>query len=113
MVSPEFSQEATVNYGAKLAAAGQPVPSLLLQGPVAPVRGVPEEALTTLFLRGVGIYPAHFSGARFFFAAGGRVLGAGGPVKATAEYRVPEACGATQCGMVPPSIGPCHLCFSA
>ena len=113
MVSLEFSQKAAVNYGTELAAAGQPVPSLLLQGPVAPVRGVPEEALTTLFLRRVGIYPTHFSGARFFFAAGGRVLGAGGPVKATAEYRVPEVCGFTQCGMVPPSMGPCQIFFPA
>ena len=60
MVSLEFSQKAAVNYGTELAAAGQPVPSLLLQGPVVPIRGVPEKTFTTLFLWKVGINPAHF-----------------------------------------------------
>ena len=79
MVSLEFSQKAAVNYGTKLAAAGQPVPSLLLQGPMDPISGIPKKTFTTLFLWKVGINPAHFSFGGFFILAGGRVRGAGGP----------------------------------
>ena len=51
---------------------------------MVPIRGIPKEALTALFLWKVGINPAHLLSDTFFFFAGGRVLGAAGPEKATA-----------------------------
>ena len=79
MVSLKLSQEAAVYCSTTFAAAGKAVLSLLLQSPVAPIRGVPEKTFTTLFLWKVGINPAHFSFGGFFILAGGRVRGAGGP----------------------------------